>query len=220
MERVIVFGSGPVARGAYARLACDPRYEVAAFTVDPEYISDDRLFGLPVLPFPDVASLYRPDEYRMLIAVGYVKVNRLRAERYYQAIEMGYELISHVSSETHASPGMIMGNNCLIGGHCLIAASARIGNNVIIDSGCIIAHDTTIEDHCFLGAGVVMGGGVTLQPYCFVGLNSTIRNKITIARECVIGAGSVILQDTRPREVYMARQAELMPITSDRLSLS
>ena len=219
MEKVILFGNGPVARGAYGVLTHNSRYQVAAFTVDSQYITVETLFDRPVVPFSEVASLYPPDEYKMLVAVGYLKVNQLRAQRYYQALELGYQLISQVSSNTSISPKMALGNNCLIFGNCLISASAQIGHNVIIDSGAIIAHDTIIKDHCYVGAGVVIGGGVTIEPYCFIGLNSTIRNKVAIARECVIGAGSVILQDTRAREVYMARQAELLPITSDRLSL-
>lgn len=63
------------------------------------------------------------------------------------------------------------------------------------------------------------GGSVTVEPYCFIGLNATIRNKIRIASHCYIGAGAVILQDTKEREVYMARPAELLPISSDDLPI-
>jgi acetyltransferase-like isoleucine patch superfamily enzyme len=66
---------------------------------------------------------------------------------------------------------------------------------------------------------VAIAGSVTIEPYCFLGIGAIIRNKVVIARECVIGAGALILQDTKPREVYAGRAADLLPITSDQLQI-
>ena len=217
MEKIVLFGNASMAKSAYFALNYDPRYKVVAFTVDREYITEDTLFGLPVVPFTDVESIYPPDEYKMRITVGYVKVNKLRAERYFQAKEMGYQLVSYISSLALISPEVVIGDNCGIGANCLISSFVEIGNDVNIAPGSTIGHDTVVKDHCFISDRVVIGGGVTVEPYCFIGLNSTIRNRVTIARECVIGAGSVILQDTQEKQVYMARPADLLPITSDKL---
>jgi sugar O-acyltransferase (sialic acid O-acetyltransferase NeuD family) len=220
MERVVLFGNGSVASVAYFTLTHDSPYEVAAFTVDREYIKEDTLFGLPVVPFADVESIYPPDEYKMLIAVGYIRVNRLRAEKYYQAKSMGYQLISHVSSKATTWPGLIIGENCVIGANSVIQPFVEIGNDVFIRDVSLVGHHTVIKDHCFLASGVVVSGNVTVEPYCFLGANSTIRNEITIGRECVIGAGALILEDTQKREVYMGKAANLLPIPSDKLLLT
>ena len=220
MEKVVVYGNGPVAHSAYLKLTYDSPYEVVAFTVDQEYITEDKLNELPVVPFAQVISLYPPDEYKMLIAVGYVKGNKLRAERYHQAREMEYRLISNVSSAAMVSPGIIMGDNCMINAQSIISPNVSIGNNVIIGAGTFIGHDTVIKDHCFIGDRVAIAGGVTIEPYCFLGIGSTIRNKVSIARECIIGAGALILQDTQEREVYMGKAADLLPVSSDKLMIS
>ena len=58
MEKVVVFGNGRTASHTYFYLTHDSPYEVAAFTVDREYIEEETLFGLPVVPFEDIESIY------------------------------------------------------------------------------------------------------------------------------------------------------------------
>jgi len=219
MEKVVLFGNGSVARVIYFFLTHDSPYEVTAFTVDREYIEEDTLFRLPVVPFADVESTYPPDEYKMLVAIGYTGINRLRAERYYQAKAMGYQFVSYVSSKATTWPGLVIGENCVIGANTVIQPFVEIRNDVVISTGCTIGHHTVVKEHCFLASGVAVAGGVTVEPYCLLGTNATIRNRITIARECVIGAGAVALEDTQERGVYMARPAQLLPLSSDVLPL-
>jgi sugar O-acyltransferase (sialic acid O-acetyltransferase NeuD family) len=219
MEKVVLFGNGPVAKATYLTLTHDSANTVAGFTVDREYIDEETLFDLPVVPFDTVESYFSADEYQMFIAIGYARVNQLRAKRYYQAKGKGYQLISHVSSRAIVTPEVVIGENSLIGANCVISAFVQIGNNVTIGSGTFIGHDTIINDHCFLSNCVAVAGKVTIEPYSFLGIGATIRNRIRIARECVIGAGSLILQDTKEREVYLGKAAELLSITSDKLPI-
>jgi sugar O-acyltransferase (sialic acid O-acetyltransferase NeuD family) len=219
MNKVILFGNGPIATSAYYKLTYDSTYEVAGFTVDAGFIKQDTLFDLPVVPFPEVESIYPPDVYKMIIAVGYVKLNRIRTERFQQAKAMGYELISHVSSSAIVAPGLKIGENCTISTHTIVSPEVVIGNNVIIGAGSLIGHHTVIKENCFIGDHVSIAGGVTIEPSCFLGISSTVRDKLTIARECIIGAGALILQDTQEKGIYMGESAELLPILSDKLRL-
>lgn len=198
----------------------DSPYQVCAFTVDREYIKEDTIFELPVIPFELIQSSYPPGEYGMHIAVGHVRVNRIRAQKYEQAKAMGYQLISYINSRAVTWPGLVYGDNCKIGPNATINPFAQIGNNVRIGSGSNVGHHTIIKDHCSLASNVAIAGNVTVEPYCLIGTNATIRDRISIARECVIGAGAVILQDTKPGEVYLGNPAELLPISSDHLPVS
>jgi sugar O-acyltransferase (sialic acid O-acetyltransferase NeuD family) len=152
--------------------------------------------------------------------VGYVAVNRVRAQRYSQAKDMGYRLITYVSPRATTYPELIVGDNCRIGHHSVICQGARIGNDVAIGPNCVIGHDAIIGDHCFLSSGVGVSGGVTVGPYCFLGTNATIRNRIHIGSECVIGAGALVLEDLPDRSVCLGTAAEVLPISSERLSLA
>jgi sugar O-acyltransferase (sialic acid O-acetyltransferase NeuD family) len=220
MEKVVLFGTGAMAGDLYVQLTYDSPYEVAAFTKDRDHMEADTFCDLPVVPFDDVQSIYPPDEYSMHIAIGYTRLNRLRAQRYLQAKEMGYQLINSISPKATVWPGSVIGENCLIGTNSIVSAYAKIGNNVIVGSGSLVPHYCVIGDHCFVGAGVTLSGFVTVGPYSFLGTGAVVRNNVKIARECVVGAGALILEDTTERGVYMGKQADLLPISSDRLSVA
>jgi sugar O-acyltransferase (sialic acid O-acetyltransferase NeuD family) len=217
MDKVVVFGNAEVASLNYFYLSHDSPYEVVAFTVDRAYIKEDTFFELPVVPFEEIESIYPPDEYRMSAALGFRRVNRFRAEKYFQAKEKGYELISYVSSRATTWPGLVVGENCFIYESSVVGPFTKVGDNVVI-AGSIIGHHSVIMDHCFLAAGSVVLGGVTVEPYCVLGANSTIKDGVTIARECIIGAGATIAKSTRERGVYIDQPAELLPKPSDVLS--
>jgi sugar O-acyltransferase (sialic acid O-acetyltransferase NeuD family) len=220
LKKVILYGNGSVAVATHLLFTHDSPHKVAAFTVDREYIKDDTLLELPVVPFDTVETLFPPAEYDMHIAVGYVRVNRIRADRYYQAKAMGYHLVNYISSKALTWPGLVMGDNCKIGPNCTINPFASLGYDVRIGSGSNVGHHTVIKDHCSLASNVTIAGNVTVEPYCLIGANATIRDRVIIARECVIGAGAIILENTKEREVYLGRPAELLPVTSDQLMIS
>ena len=217
MAKIVVFGNGQNASLGYFYLTHDSPHEVVAFTVDGEYIKEDTLFNLPVVPFEEINNLYPPEEYKMLVMISYRNVNRLRAEKYYQAKEKGYELISYINSKATTWPGLEIGDNCFIFENSVIHPFAEIGNNVIIDPAANIGHHSIIKDHCYVASHAVLAGSSIVEPYCFLGVNSTIRDNITVARECVVGAGSLILHDTQERGVYTCKEAKRIPYPSDEL---
>ncbi len=219
VARVVLFGTGSVARVAYVALVHDSPYEVAAFTEDRECVADEALFGLPVVPFAEVATLYPPAKHKMFVAIGYERLNRTRAERCVQAKEMGYQLITYISSKAAVWPDLVIGENCMVGPNAVIQPFVEIGNDVFIRGGSFVGHNAILKDHCFLAGGVVVLGHAVVEPYCLLGANSTVRNNVTIGSECVIGAGAVILQDTQERQVYVSTSADLLPVPSDQLNL-
>lgn len=217
MEKIILFGIGSVAEVMHYHFEREGHYQVVAFTVDRPLIREASFRNLPLVPWDEVATRYPPAQHRLMVAAGYVKVNRLRAERFEQAKAMGYRLISYVSPEASLWDGFTMGENCRIGDNVRIQPFAHIGDNVFIGSESFIGHHCVIKDHCYLSAGVRMAGHVTVEPYCYVGINATIRNRVTLASASVIGAGAVVLGDTVEKGVYMSPPAELLPISSDDL---
>ena len=150
----------------------------------------------------------------MFVAIGYENINRARANVYMQCKELGYELISYISSRSSYWPEFEIGDNCFVYENNSIHPFVKIGNDVIIGSGNHIGHDTIIEDHCFLAGQVMLPGFMHIGAYSFLGANSTFRDGITIGAGTVIGAGAVILKDTKPGEVYIADPTRPAPINS------
>ena len=155
----------------------------------------------------------------MFVAFSYARMNRTRAEKYYKAKELGYELVSYVSSRCSFLTDHPVGDNCFILEDNTIQPFVRIGNDVTLWSGNHIGHDATIDDHCFLASHIVVSGHVHIHPYCFIGVNATLRDSITIARETLIGAGAVIMKDTVERGVYLPERAKLFAKSSSEIEL-
>jgi hypothetical protein len=67
MAKVIVFGIQDFAELAHYYLTNDSVHEVVAFSVNAQYLPEERSFkGLPVLAFEDIVLHFPPSEYHFL----------------------------------------------------------------------------------------------------------------------------------------------------------
>jgi len=217
MSRVVIFGTGDIGQLAHFYLGHDSPDEVVAFCADGKYVDSKKYLGLPLVPFEEVVDRYPPDDFRMFVALSYSKLNQVRAQKYAEAKDKGYELISYVSTRSVIWDGIEIGDNAFIFENQTIQPFGKIGNNVTLWSGNHIGHHSTIGDHCFLTSHVVVSGHVTIGPYCFLGVNSTLRDGITLAPRTVVGAGTTIVKNTVEGGVYMGPKAELKSTDSSGL---
>lgn len=211
MKPVVIFGTGDFARIAAVYLHEDSPYDVAAFTVNQEYVGRDRLLDLPVVPFEELERTHPPGEFSMFVAIGFSRVNKARTDVYNECKRRGYELITYVSSQANLVTDVPMGDNCFIFEANVIQPFVSIGNNVVLWSGNHIGHDTTIGDNVFIASHVVISGNCTIGDSCFVGVNATFRDGVDVAPECVVGAGAVVMHDIERGAVLAVRGTELHP---------
>ena len=219
MDKLIIFGTGDIAKLAHYYFSHDSEYEVTAFTVDKEYMAGDVFLGLPVVDFEEIVDCCPPATHKMFIALSYAKMNKIRAQKYFKAKEMGYQLATYVSSRCTLLTDKPVGDNCFILEDNTIQPFVEIGNNVTLWSGNHIGHDSVIEDHCFISSHVVVSGHVHIHKYCFIGVNATLRNSITIAPETLIGAGAIIMKSTVEKGVYIPQRSGLFKKKSDKIEV-
>lgn len=219
MAKIVIFGAGGIAKLAHYYFTHDSKHEVTAFTVDKEYRKSDVFLDLPLIDFDKIPQEYPPDEYQMFVALSYAKMNKVRADKYFEVKKMGYNLPSYVSSKCTFLADDPVGENCFILEDNTIQPFAKIGNNVTLWSGNHIGHDVIIDDHCFIASHAVISGDVHIKEYCFIGINATLRNSITIAPETLIVAGSIIMKNTVEKGVYMPERAKLFKKKSDEMEL-
>jgi sugar O-acyltransferase (sialic acid O-acetyltransferase NeuD family) len=219
MAKLIIVGAGVTARLAHYYFVNDSDHKVEAFAVTREYLNEDSFLGLPLVDFAKVVELYPPENYSMFVAMGYAKMNKLRAQKYDEAKRLGYGLVSYVSSKCTFLTENPVGENCFILEDNTIQPFVKIGNDVTLWSGNHIGHDVIIEDHCFLTSHVVVSGFTHIHSYCFIGVNATLRNAITVAPGTLIGAGAIIMKDTVEHGVYMPDRAKLFEKKSFEIDL-
>ncbi len=204
-KKLVIFGAGDIAELAHFYFETDSDYEVVAFSIDSDYLTDASFCGLPVIPFEEITTFYPPDQYELFVAFGYSKLNALRKEKYNEAKKKGYSLATYISSYATILNKQNIGENCFILEDNTIQPFVNIGNNVTLWSGNHIGHHSTICDHCFITSHVVVSGGVVIKEQCFIGVNATLRNHITLGDKCVIGAGTLLLASAEPEGLYIGK---------------
>ena len=220
MAKVVVFGTGSFAECVNFYLTHDSPHEVVAFTVHGDHIGEQtELAGLPVVPFEDLAQSHPPGEYDMYVAVGYAKVNRVRAAICEEAKGKGYSLISYVSSKATTWGDTKIGENVFVFEDNTIQPFVTIGDDTVLWSGNHIGHHAQIGPHCFITSHVVISGHVTVGAYCFIGVNATVRDAISIGESNVIGSAALIMKTTKDNEVYIAPRTKPDARTSDQIGM-
>jgi sugar O-acyltransferase (sialic acid O-acetyltransferase NeuD family) len=216
-KRIVIFGVGQWAELAHFYFTHDSPHEVVAFTLDREYLEQERFHDLPVVPFEDVEERYPPTEVSLFVPISFKRMSHARAERVEDAKAKGYELVSYVSSKATTFPDFACGENCFILEDNTIQPYVTIGRNVVMWSGNHIGHHTLIEDHVMITSQVVISGACRIGEHSFFGVNATVRDETVIGRETIVGAGTAIMADTEPFSVYKVKGTEPAGFRSDQL---
>lgn len=213
---VVIFGVGDVAELAKRYLEEAGR-TVVSFTLDRDFVKDERFCDLDVLPFEELFETYPPAKYDVFVGLGYSKVNALRKTKYEAIKALGYTCPSIISPHATVLNDGQIGENCFIFEDNTIQPFVSIGDNVTLWSGNHIGHHTRIEDHCFLASHIVVSGRVVIGESCFVGVNAAFRDHISIGPRNVIGAGALILNNVEPDGLYIGTETDRASLPSHKL---
>ncbi len=205
---LIIVGIGEFAEIAYEHFTKDSPYQVVAFSVDREYIKNDKFLELPVVSFEELENFYPPHSHYIYVAVTYTELNQLREQLCKDSKLKGYKLATYISSNAFISHDIKIGENCFIFENNNIQYSVKIGNNIIIWSGCYIGDHTEVKDNCFIASHATVACHSELGKNCFIGLNSTIIDHIKISDYNIIGAGAVVVNSTEKGKVYAGNPAK------------
>jgi sugar O-acyltransferase (sialic acid O-acetyltransferase NeuD family) len=214
MSKVVLFGNGRGADVAHRFLIRDSEHEVCGFAVDRKHMNLATFHDLPVVAFEDVEQRFPPDDYKMLILLGYQRMNALRANKYLEAKQKGYSFISYASSHFYRAEELDIGENCFILDSQSISLDVKIGNNVVMWSSNHIGDLTVIEDHAWVASHVTVAAEVVVRPYCFLGIGATIGNKVTLAKGTFVGANALVASDTVENGVCLAGESEQIDMDS------
>jgi sugar O-acyltransferase (sialic acid O-acetyltransferase NeuD family) len=216
-KRLVLIGAGEFAQIACEYFEHDSPYEVAAFSVEREYLSQPMLADRPVVEYETLEDNYPPQDYDVFVAIPASQLNRLRTRLYQDARRRGYRLATYVSSRAFVWRNAVVGENCFIFENNVIQPFVTIGNNCILWSGNHIGHRTILRDNVFVASHAVISGYCDIGENCFIGVNATFNDQVKVAQDNVIGAGALVTRDTEPGRIYVGSPAHALP---DKSSLS
>ena len=213
--KLVVFGAGNFASLAWYVLKHDSPHEVVGFTVNAEWQRASTHHDLPLVPFETLEQYFPPEEYALIIPLGWIGCNRVRAARYAEAKVRGYSFVSYVSSRAIVWPDLDVGENSMIYEGAVIQPFAKIGTSCIVRCGSYVSHHAVVGDNVFIAGHGVVAGNARIGDRCFLGLNSTIRDGVTLAPGCVVAAGALVTADTEPDGLYIGVPARRRPLPVD-----
>ena len=197
MKSLIIYGLGDFAKAMRYYFAKDTDYQVVAFCADKNYINQQELDGLPVVPFENIENIYCNNKFTMFVAVGYSQM-RARRLMYERATNKQYKMANYVSPLANVDPSVVFGMNNVVLQGSQIEPFCTIGNNNIIWSSVNISHDVRLGSHCFMASQSLLGGRVKVGDGCFLGFNCTILQDLVLAEETLVGAKSLVVSATQP----------------------
>ena len=207
-SRLVIVGDSMFAEIAHEYFQYDSPYDVAAFSVEQEYLRRRHFRGLPVFPFESLAQELDPAEYSVFVAVTYGQLNRLRTRLMEAARLSGFTLASYVSSQAFVWHNVEIGEHCFVFEDNTLQPFVRVGRNCVLWSGNHVGHHSTVGNNVFVSSHVVISGSVRIGDNCFLGVNSTLVNDITVGEDVWLGPDVVITRDVAPNTVWSPPRSE------------
>jgi sugar O-acyltransferase (sialic acid O-acetyltransferase NeuD family) len=208
MKKVILAGNAVTASILYSYLSGDKRYEVTGVTVDDDFVESGGIGGLDSLPFSALVKTRRPDEFTVIMAMGYRDINRSRESMFNRLKKAGYRMESYIHPDAKVYTTHPIGEGCVILPCAVIEPHVRLGANSMVWASATLAHGCSVGDNCWIASGATISGNATVKRNCFIGVNATIVNKVKVEEYCIIGASALITRNTEPSSVHLARSGE------------
>ncbi len=201
-KSVIIYGNGELARLAFQMNQNEQIGTIAAYTADHAYLNSDQFLGSPLIPFETVLDAFPPDQYDMLVAIGY-KQMRERALLFERAKLKGYTLINWISRRAIINMPFELGTNNIINGGVYIGPGAVLGDGNVLRPNIYLGHRTQMGCHNYIAPGVNIGGGCEIGNLCYIGIGATVIDQRKLADETLIGAGALMLHHSESCSKYL-----------------
>jgi acetyltransferase-like isoleucine patch superfamily enzyme len=217
-KKIIVFGNGGQTRTVYGYFFDE--HKVEGFVVDDKYVSDQPSIGeLPVHPFSKITEIYPPEQYSVLVALGFKDLNQLRQKKSEELSTLGYEFVSFIDRSVRVPCQYSIGSNSIVVGHADIHEGVVIKEGVFVSSGAVLGHDSILENYSWIGSGAVLTGWVTIGDCTVLGMNVSIKQNSILGHHTLVSPNSFVKVNTPPYSSIVSEAGKLVPIDSRRLHM-
>ena len=152
-------------------------------------------FQLRYLGQDDIVLQYNKSEVELVLGIGMVGPNSLRAKIYQYFTQLGYCFKSVIHPTAIIAPSVTLGEGVQMMAGAIAQTNAKIADNTIINTGAQIDHDCMIGENVHIAPGTVLSGAVTIGEGTHIGTGVTVIQNVTIGKSCLLGAGAVVVKN-------------------------
>jgi sugar O-acyltransferase (sialic acid O-acetyltransferase NeuD family) len=177
------------AYGGHAREIETYIKEPITFFVDDSYAND---LLKPI-------SLFNPDEYKLMIAVG----DSVSRNQIVSRLPKKTKFFTYIHPTALIGDKVEIGEGSYIGPYSILTTNIKIGKHALINRGNQIGHDCIIGDYFSMMPGAIVSGNVNIGDNVYIGTNSSIIHKKSITSEVIIGAGAAVVKNITTPGTYV-----------------
>lgn len=211
MKKLLIIGAGEFAEIAYEYFTYDSDYQVVGFSVEKEFIDQEKMCDTQIVPYHQVEEKFGKSDVDVFVAIPSSNLNQLRARFYNDLKSKGYKFASYISSHAFVWRNANIGENCFIFENNVVQPFVTIEDNCVLWSGNHVGHRTVIRKNSFLTSHVVVSGYCDIGENSFIGVNATINDRVTIPPFSVIGSASCVVKSLPKAEsLYIGSPCRLV----------
>ena len=209
MKKIIIFGANDLGRLLKYYIMKDETREIAAYTMNKAYITEDCFCGLPVVPFEDVEKHFPPNAFEILIAVGNSKMNKVREKIFGECKTKGYTVASFIHSSCSVHTNDIGEGNILLE-NCLLYPFSKLGDGNLLWDHVLISHDCKVGNFNTFSSYADLCGYVTIGNNGYFGKHCILNDRVKIADYTLVGAAAYVKKDTEDYDVVVPARSVVL----------
>ena len=183
MKKVVIFGTGGLAKELIGYLMSDGGYEIAcAVSTEP---FNNAAFAIPVVERLENA----PDGASYLMAVSEPAVKRKIVS------QNADKWASYAHRSAFVSPHTAMGRGCILAPQALIVGDCVLGDFVFMNTNATVGHDSRIGDYSTMMPNTEVCGNVDVGEDVFIGIGAYVLSHRRIGARAKLSAGCVVRHD-------------------------
>src|SRR5262252_265426 len=155
---IVLAGNAITAQILYSYLGSDPRYRVVGITVDDEFVSSGSVGDLSSVPMSRVITAFPPNACRVIMAIGYNNLNKVRESVFGRLKGMGYTIETYIHPEARVHCQFPLGEGSVVLPGAVIEPHVTVGANAVVWCNVTLAHHCSVAEHCWIASGTVVSG--------------------------------------------------------------
>lgn len=208
--RIVVLGSGALARMVGGILKADAGVELSGFTDADPARHGQLLCGAPILGSDDLLpDLRRRGVSHAVVAAG---EPRLRRRLALLLQELGFELANAIHPHAFLAPEVQVGRGVIVLPGAVLADNPVIGDNAFVGQAATIAHDSVIGSDCLIGGRAAISGEVSIGEATLIGWGAVIGPRHKIGANAVIASGANVMSDIQDFAVAAGNPARVVQV--------